>query len=124
MNRSDSDLDGLLAQMRGDDPDPSAALMARVLADAAAVQPRAGAAVSWITAPALPMVVPSFWSQLAGVFGGGGALAGMSLATVAGVFLGIVQPAPVAALTQAFASVTPLEQMDLLPGEDTLWVEE
>lgn len=114
---TDLDLDALLASARGADLAPSAELMDRVMADAAALQPRPASVVR-------PVVAPVGWlGWLAGVFGGGGALAGVSLAMVAGVAIGVVQPEPVAALTQVFLVGGEIGTVDLLPGASDLWEE-
>lgn len=89
----DSDLDNLLAAARADRPEPSAALMARVIDDADRMQPR--------PAPRIAAPHPGFWAMLTGAFGGSGALAGMAAATLAGLWVGVAQPAPVSALTAA-----------------------
>lgn len=90
----DSDLDDLLAAARADRPDPSPALMARVLDDAARLQPRPVAAVARRAAPR-----PGIWALLTGAFGGSGALAGMAAAGLAGVWVGVAQPVPIADLS-------------------------
>jgi len=113
-----SDLDTLLAGLRAADAPPSTALQARVLADAVAVQ---------ATAPARPAMRPArrtAFRTLAEIFGGGGALAGMSLAAMAGLFIGVAQPAPVASLTEALLAEEPLDTLDLLPETDALWTED
>lgn len=125
MTNWDDDLNGLLATAKGQGMPPSDALVARVMADAAAVQHGvARASLAGLQVAPKSQRGPGFWARLAGAFGGIGAVAGMSAATVAGVFLGVAQPAPVAALTQALLTSAPLEQVDLLPGTDALWAEE
>lgn len=119
---TDLDLNLLLAAARDDRPLPSEALMARVLADAVAQQPKPLAHPLAVT-PA--RAASTGWlDRLAAVFGGGGALAGVSLAMVAGVFIGIAQPAPVAALTSALLVGASLETVDLFPAEVALWEEQ
>lgn len=117
MNGQINDLDRLLAGAR-DDVQPSAALMERVLADAAALQPRA--------AP-LPAVLPPARGWLSGlfdIFGGGGAVAGMSAVTAAGLFLGFVQPSSLYTLTLALqGGGEVVDSMELLPGSSVLWAE-
>jgi hypothetical protein len=88
----DDDLDRMLGGLRGRGPVPSDRLMARVLADAAAQQPR----------PAAPRAAGrGWWRGLAGAFGGAGAVAGLASAAAAGLFLGLAVPAPADALTAA-----------------------
>jgi hypothetical protein len=67
---------------------PSDALMARVLADACAAQPATR-----------PSRRPAAWPvQLFRALGGWPAVAGLSAATLAGIWLGISPPAPLAAV--------------------------
>lgn len=117
MNGQTDDLDRLLSAAR-DEVQPSAALMERVLADAAALQPRAEP----------PRALPPAGGWLSGlfdIFGGGGAVAGMSAATVAGVFLGFAQPTSLNALTLALQGGTEVvDSMELLPGDAVFWGEE
>lgn len=116
---TDPDLDALLASARDAGPRPSEALMARVMADAAASQPAPRGV------PVARNVRPAGWlRRLSAVFGGGGALAGVSLAMVAGVFIGVVQPAPVAALTSALLVAGDPGTVDLLPAGTGLWEEQ
>jgi len=118
---TDLDLDTLLAAARDDGPVPSDALVARVMADAVALQPRPGARP--VARPA-PDASPVRWlDRLAAMFGGGGALAGVSLAMVAGVFIGVVQPVPVTALTSVLLVGGQLDSVDLFPTEVAMWEE-
>ena len=50
-------------------------------------------------------------------------LAGMTLATLTGLWLGVAPPQPVTSLLTALAGETPLESLDLLPASDSLWSE-
>lgn len=88
--REDKDLEPFLAAARGDRPQPSEDLMARVLADAYAVQPAAAGRA--FSAASAPTPRRGLWSALAGVFGGSGALAGLGTAALAGVWLGYADP--------------------------------
>lgn len=121
---TDAEIERLLAEAeRMEPPVPDPAFLARVLADAAAFQPpvararplaREGGTIGSGRA--------SFggWAQaLAELFGGRGALAGMALATVAGLYLGLAQPAVLTALY----SEPPLDSLDLLAGGDSLFTE-
>lgn len=98
---------------------PSAALTARVLADAHRLQPRNDAlkAVAGTSGPGI-------WAMLAAVFGGGGILAGMGTAAVAGLYLGLVQPTSFLTLTDALLNTTRMDSLDLMPGIDALLTEE
>ncbi|AXQ94218.1 dihydroorotate dehydrogenase [Cereibacter azotoformans] len=103
----DSDLDDLFAEARRESPAPSADLMMRILADAAAEM------------PVQPAPVRSVPRRTAGarfaLFGGGGLFAGLATATLVGVWIGIAQP-PVAEVLWPGTSGDPLETMDLAPG--------
>lgn len=125
MNGMD-DLETLFRAARTDRPAPSDDLMARVLADAAALQPKAAApAPRRVAAPAPSRARTGFFAGLAALFGGGGVLAGMGTAAVAGLFLGFAQPAPVSALTAAWGgSAADSSAYDLTSGIDALFAEE
>lgn len=81
------ELDNLFAEMRDDMLTPSDDLMARVLADADALQPDAPAFV-----PAEPK---SSWAGFMELIGGWPALSGVAAAGVAGLWLGVAPPASV-----------------------------
>lgn len=118
MTQGSNDLDDLFATAATQRMAPSDALMSRVLADAMAEQPRAAGGQ-----PMRPAVVRAgFWAQLAAVFGGGGALAGIGTAAVAGVVIGFAQPVGFGALTEAVWG-TPLETVELIPSVETLFSE-
>lgn len=108
------DLDALFAAAKADVAEPSQALMARVMADAAEHQPKPTQRQARPSAPVL-----GFWAGLAAVFGGGGALAGIGSAAIAGLFLGFVQPLDLAVISESLASVT-LDSVELMPGVDAL----
>lgn len=107
-------LDDLFAEARNTTPAPSEALMARVLADAIEMQPRAVVKVA-------PVMLrgPGFWARLSAVFGGAGALAGMGTAAMAGLFIGFVQPEGLSVLGDAVLG-TPLETVVLVSSVDAL----
>lgn len=111
-------LDDLFAAARAATPAPSEALMARVLADALAEQPRAAAV------PAAPPVFApvrrpgrALWARLVWALGGAGALAGMGTAAAAGLYIGFAQPSGLAGLDEAMLGA-PLETVELIPGVD------
>jgi hypothetical protein len=111
----------LFAEARATAPQPSAALLARIEADAASARP-AGA-------PARPVSRPSGGALarwLAGL-GGGAALAGLASAAVAGIWLGVAQPAPVSAITgrvaEAFGQDSAFDYVELIPSFDALATE-
>lgn len=113
------DLDALFAQAKAKPMAPSAAVMARVLADAAAHQPQGQA---WPAADARPKL--GLFAQFAGFFGGAGALAGMASAAMAGLFIGYVQPSSLDLVTGAGAASASLEQVELLPDLSAFFTEE
>ena len=113
-DRAEAGLDDLFATARAARPAPSEALMARVLADALAEQPKAV-----VAAPGPRPRGPGLWARLTWAFGGAGAVAGMGTAAVTGLFLGLVQPAGLAALDEAMLGA-PLETVELIPGIDVL----
>lgn len=98
-------------------------LMARLLADATAAQPRPQAFVSKeIAKPAAARL--GWLAALSEALGGGRALAGLSLAGLTGLFLGVVQPGGVQSLTTLLSQTTvTADQMDLLPTPDAIWPE-
>ncbi len=107
-------LDDLFAEARRTTPPPSEALMARVLADAMEMQPKAVVALA-------PVMLrgPGVWARLAALFGGAGALAGMGTAAMAGLFIGFVQPEGLSVLGDAVLG-TPLETVVLVSSVDAL----
>ena len=114
-NDQDSGLDDLFATARSLRAEPSEALMARVLADAVAEQPRAVAALV-----VRPVRRPGILAQVAGVFGGFGALAGMGTAAVAGVLIGYAQPEGLLSVSEVVFGA-PLETVELIPSVETLF---
>ena len=114
----ENDLETLFATAARHRSEPSAGLSARILADAAALQPKARRLV--------PVAPPrqGWVSTLSGWLGGGAALAGVSAAALAGLYLGVVQPAPVQALTALVAGNTTSFSLDLLPSSAALLAQE
>ena len=115
----ETDLESLFAAARAGRPSPSAGLTARIMVDADAVQ----AAFGTVPVPARPRR----WSGWIAAMGGNGVLAGLATATLAGLWLGFAQPAPVLTLTQtlsdAFAADTGLGAVELIPALDTFGLE-
>ena len=143
MTTTDDDM-GLVERLLAEaaaTPRPAAnvAFMARILADAERLRPLvpgAATAVGKATQGAgLPVAAraPGFgalaevggaggWlGGLAEVFGGRAALAGMMLATVFGLYLGIAQPAALSGLSSNLYGQAPLASLDLMAGSDSLW---
>lgn len=122
---ANDELDALFGAVAARTAPPSAALTARVLADAAALQPRPKSLAVQALAPVAGMRPRLGWfASLAGVFGGGGALAGMSLAAITGVFIGVAQPGAVLTWAQTISGTATLESYDLLPSADQLLAQE
>ena len=81
----DTELDALFAEAQQATPEPSPEFMARLTAEALAEQPQRRAAVKR----------GGFWSEIWAAIGGAPALAGLAVAGVAGLWLGIYPPAAV-----------------------------
>lgn len=115
----DTDLEGLFAEARAERPSPSASLTARITADADAVQ----AAFRSAPIPARPRR----WAGWIAAMGGNGVLAGLATATLAGLWLGFAQPAPILTLTQtvsdAYATDAGLGSVELIPSLDAFGLE-
>ncbi len=109
------DLDDLLAGAQRASMQPSEALMARVLADAAALQ------VQPVAVVARPRA--GWLAGLAALFGGAGSLVGVGSAAVAGLFFGFVQPDGLGAVADMWAG-SAVDQVDLMPQLDVLLAEE
>lgn len=99
-------LDDLFAQARDEGRDAPPALLARVLHDAETARARPE-----------PLRKSRWRGMFAAMLGGAGALTGMATAAIAGVWIGIAQPEPVTALTDALWSG---DQVDLIPTYDFL----
>lgn len=110
------DLDDLLNEARtAPRPPVPAALTDRVLAEALALQSARQAAARPRAAPSA--APPGLWRALLAAIGGRPALAGLSTAALAGFWLGLAAPAPVAALTDGFFPAQGLELVELLPDD-------
>lgn len=117
-------LDDLLAAASAAPPPVSEALMARVLADALAEQPRAVAEAPGPRArgpgPLSRLAgARRAWARLVWAVGGTGAVAGMGTAAMAGLVIGLAQPGGLSGLDEAMLGV-PLETVELVPGVDVL----
>lgn len=104
------DLDDLFATARATGADASPALLARVLDDALAhqPQPRAIGAVS--------QARPGLWAMLTAALGGGMSLAGLGTATMAGLWIGFVQPASLTNLSDVIWQETAMDSVELIPS--------
>ena len=111
----DLELDDLFASAKAASMQPSEALVARVLSDAAVLQVRQVAV--------RPVRRGGWLAGLAAVFGGAGSLVGVGSAAVAGLFLGFVQPDGLGSVADVWASDT-VDQVELMPQVDALLAEE
>ena len=103
------ELEDFFQAARDTAPVPSAALLARVLADAAAQQPA-------------PVAAPrrGIWRRLSGAVGGWPALAGLATATLAGVWIGYAAPGAVGdlAISAWPGGGVAYDVVDLIPSMD------
>jgi hypothetical protein len=107
----DDDTDALLALAARQRPKPSPGLMARVLADALALQ------------TAARPVRQGLWARLADAFGGAPVLAGLGSSVALGLAIGYVNPTTADYLTGGLSGLSGTETLDLFPGTDALLTE-
>lgn len=108
----DSDLDDLFGAARQQPVTVSADLMARVLSDAEALQPRT-------TTSRRAKPAGGFWAGIFAAIGGAGGLAGLSTAALAGIWIGFAQPLDLSTVTDAiWADETVAGSVNILPGFD------
>lgn len=109
---TDDDLNDLFAAAKAQSLQPPADLAARVLADADDV-------LVEMSRPVAPSRhKPNLWTKLSAVLGGGGAMAGMVTATLAGFYIGFAQPK-----TSGFVPLVlggEIAELDMMPGIDAL----
>lgn len=112
-------LDDLFAEARQNPPAPSAEFLARVLADAQALQPQAAITQN-------PTVEKAgFWSSIFAALGGAAAIAGVSSAAMVGLVVGYVQPEGLVSLASSYGIAESADgSFDLLPGYESLLAEE
>lgn len=105
-------LDDIFAAAQRTEMQPSAALMGRIMADAAAVS--AARAV-----PAAQVAPPrGLWALLAAAIGGWPALGGLVAATMAGFWIGFAPPAGLSGLTASVMGET--VSVSVLAADDAL----
>jgi hypothetical protein len=114
-----TDLDAMLRAARAE-PVPDA-LMARVLADAAQVQ--AGFAAAPVPArpamrPRVAVPRPGPLRRLVRAAGGGAACAGLATAALAGLWVGLAQPAILSPVSLHLWPDAAAESVDLIPSFD------
>jgi len=121
----DAELEAFFTAARAETVDPSAALMARIVADAEA-QAEAREALRQMPAPRAPR--RGLIAAVIGGLGGWPAVAGMVTATVAGVWFGFAAPDQVNTLaggllwSDTAGSATSYDLEDILPGGGTGYV--
>ncbi|MBV0911396.1 dihydroorotate dehydrogenase [Anianabacter salinae] len=106
-NLDDTELDTLFGAARAQAPQASAALLARVAADADAV-------LADRTAPAPAR--PGWLAQIVGGLGGWPSLAGLAAASVAGVFIGFAAPSAVETASGGYIAGDGYDVADFLPS--------
>lgn len=114
---SDKALDALFAEASREEPGPD--LMARVLADAEAVQAEQAAGMAAATAPR--------GSWLAGIInglGGWSAVSGITAAGVMGLAVGLYSPDAVSALLESDSLSLGTTAYDFTPDVGDLWTED
>jgi hypothetical protein len=110
----DSDLDDLFAAARAAAPAPSAALLARIEADARHHLPRPAAR---------PARAPQgLLGRLVRAVGGPAGAAGLATASLAGLWIGIAQPQGLTTLTEGLTAglgaTAALDSVELIPALD------
>lgn len=120
-DRSEQELEELLQLAAKAGPDPSDALLARVMADADAVLAERSAA-SATALGSVPTTASGGWlNRLLGGIGGWPAVAGLATATVAGVWIGYAQPASFSGVAGGLlAGETAYDLGDLLPDYNSV----
>ena len=94
IDRDDLDLDDLFAEARGLRPQPGPDLMARMLADAERV---AGERIETRPVPAGRVA----WRDWLRILGGWPAVGGLVASTLAGLWIGVAQPASLSSLADS-----------------------
>ncbi|MGB5558922.1 MAG: hypothetical protein WBN04_13035 [Paracoccaceae bacterium] len=118
-NRAEQGLDQMLAAAAASAPEPSEALLARVLADADAVLAERQAGQG--TVPGGPR---GWLGGLVDVIGGWPAMAGLATATVAGIWIGYAQPGSISGIAdEALTTGTSYDLGDLMAAYDSVLVE-
>ena len=108
----EQELDDLFGLAQDNAPAPSDDLMAKIMADAAAVAAH-NAPVAAQVAP----VSPGFWASVLAMIGGWPAAAGLATAAVTGVMIGVASPDTIETLTAStFGEADAYALEDLLPS--------
>lgn len=110
-----TELDAAFAQMRQNAPVASEALLARVMADAETVIEERNRNVE------NPRKSRSLWAEIGAAIGGWTAVAGLGTATIAGVWIGFVQPESFSPVSDMFISeITTSSLDDFMPGLNSM----
>ncbi|MEM9583405.1 MAG: hypothetical protein AAGA08_09860 [Pseudomonadota bacterium] len=109
----DDALDALLSDLGRRAPQPSDALIDRIVADAKAEQPQADLR---------KVSKQNLWSQIVEALGGWAGLGGLVTATAAGVYIGFVQP-DLMQFESADGEEAAFTAMSLLPDDDLFFDE-
>lgn len=118
--RNDDFLDNFFVAARTEHPVPDAALYARILADAEGVQAGFNA-VCDTTSDTTPQGI---FVRLSQALGGGLALAGLTTAAVAGLWIGLAAPQSIHDLTAGYIGMEAAPPFaDLMPSLDLFLVE-
>lgn len=119
---SNDPMDDLLAAARRTAPEPSAALLARVLADGEAeLAARARPTPMPQRARPAGSAVGALWTELLAIVGGWRALGGLATAALAGVWIGFSGAAGLSVAATELLTGTNAEilgTVNLLPGDD------
>ncbi len=114
----EAELEGLFAEARATTPLPSGSLIQRI--EAVGLAEQAAHAEPAVRRSATPP--RGALSRLSGWLGGLGVTAGLATATLAGVWLGAVQPAGLSSVTdsvsRALGVTANLDRVDLIPSFD------
>lgn len=117
-NHDDDPLDALFAQAR--DVDPSPDLMARVLADAAAVQ-----VVAQVETPVIAAPRRAGWlARMLDGLGGWSAVSGITAAGVMGLAVGLYSPDTVTGFLDGDGLSLGLSSSEFTPDMGDLWTED
>ena len=116
------DLDDLFAAARAATPPPSAALLERIEADGLRLQP-----VPALTAGRASGGMRGLLGRMVQAVGGLGGAAGLATATLAGFWIGVVQPQGLSTLTEGLTAglvgSVALDSVELIPALDPFAME-
>ncbi|WP_112312302.1 hypothetical protein [Pseudogemmobacter bohemicus] len=119
------DLDRVFIRARAGAPDPSDALMERVMRDALAAMPAALAPVASQPAMGMRRSLRQLWSSFSAGFGGSGVVASLGAVTAIALFLGYTAPAGIAGgiLAEALMPLAGMADTPAGDGDDGIEIE-